>query len=100
MFATSQHKPLPLALSSALFRHRLTLKLKLESWRYFGVKLKRTVEDLISDELAELVTGIPGTKFDDLTDEYLQAKQEARSLLYHKIRTESQIQAGKGLGEG
>ena len=34
---------------------------------------QRTVEDLTNDELSELVTGIPGTKFDDLTDEYLQA---------------------------
>jgi len=34
---------------------------------------QRTVEEMTSDELAEMVTGIPGTKFDDLTDEYLQA---------------------------
>ena len=34
---------------------------------------QRTVEDLSNDELAELVTGIPGTKFDDLTVKYLQA---------------------------
>lgn len=34
---------------------------------------QRTVEEMTNDELAELVTGIPGTKFDDLTDEYLQA---------------------------
>ena len=34
---------------------------------------QRAVEDLSNDELAELVTGIPGPKFDDLTDEYLQA---------------------------
>ena len=34
---------------------------------------QRTIEEMTSDELAELVTGIPGTKFDDLTDEYLQA---------------------------
>ena len=34
---------------------------------------QKTVEDLTNDELAELVTGIPGTKFNDLTDEYLQA---------------------------
>ena len=33
----------------------------------------RRIEDMTNDELAELVTGIPGTKFDDLTDEYLQA---------------------------
>jgi len=26
---------------------------------------QRTVEDLSNDELTELVTGIPGTKFDD-----------------------------------
>ncbi|MFC1968852.1 hypothetical protein ACFLVX_05685 [Chloroflexota bacterium] len=34
---------------------------------------QRTVEEMTSDELAELVTGIPGTKFDDLTVEYLEA---------------------------
>ena len=34
---------------------------------------QRTVEEMTSDELAELVTGIQGIKFDDLTDEYLQA---------------------------
>ncbi len=34
---------------------------------------QRTIEEMTNDELAELVTGIPGTKFDDLTDEYLQA---------------------------
>ena len=34
---------------------------------------QRTVEEMTSDELAELITGIPGTKFDDFTDEYLQA---------------------------
>ena len=28
---------------------------------------------MTSDELAELVTGVPGTKFNDLTVEYLQA---------------------------
>ena len=33
---------------------------------------QRTVEEMASDELAELITGIPGTKFDDLTEEYLQ----------------------------
>ena len=34
---------------------------------------QRRIEDMTNDELAELVTGVPGTKFDDLTDEYLQA---------------------------
>ena len=34
---------------------------------------QRTIEEMTNDELAELVTGIPGTKFDNLTDEYLQA---------------------------
>ena len=34
---------------------------------------QRTIEEMTNDELAELITGIPGTKFDDLTDEYLQA---------------------------
>lgn len=33
---------------------------------------QRTVEEMTDNELAELVTGIPGTKFDDLTNEYLQ----------------------------
>lgn len=33
---------------------------------------QRTIEELSDDELAELVTGVPGTKSDDLTDEYLQ----------------------------
>ena len=34
---------------------------------------QRRIEDMTDNELAELVTGIPGTKSDDLTDEYLQA---------------------------
>ena len=34
---------------------------------------RRRIEEMTNDELVELVTGIPGTKFDDLTDEYLQA---------------------------
>ena len=33
----------------------------------------REVGDLNDDERAELVTGISRTKFDDLTDEYLEA---------------------------
>ena len=34
---------------------------------------QRPIEEMTSDQLAELVTDILGTKFDDLTDEYLQA---------------------------
>ncbi len=34
---------------------------------------QRTVKDMTDNELAELITGIAGTKAVDLTDEYLQA---------------------------
>ncbi len=39
IFAYRRHTQLEVV--SSLF-YRLTLRLKLESWRYFGVKLKRT----------------------------------------------------------
>ena len=50
----------------------MTIKKRLDRLEDYCPK-QRTVEEMTSDELAELVTGIPGTKFDDLTDEYLQA---------------------------
>ena len=34
---------------------------------------QRTVKDMTDNELAELITGIPGTKSEDLTEEYLEA---------------------------
>lgn len=38
-----------------------------------GYRKRWTVKNMTDDGLAELVTGIPGTKSDNLTDEYLQA---------------------------
>ncbi len=49
---------------------------------------------------SELITGIPGTKDEDLTDDYLQAILRGEKPVFHKRRTESQISAGKGLDEG
>lgn len=34
---------------------------------------RRRIEELTSNELAELITGVKGTKADDLSIEYLQA---------------------------
>ena len=50
----------------------MSLKKRLDRLEGYYPK-QRTVEEMTSDELAEMVTGIPGTKAVDLTDEYLQA---------------------------
>ena len=34
---------------------------------------RRTNREMTDDELAEIITGIPGTKSDDLTDDYLES---------------------------
>ncbi len=40
---------------------------------------QRTVKDLSDDELAEVITGIPGTKREDLTDDDLKKTQESQN---------------------
>ena len=50
----------------------MSLKKRLDRLEDYCPK-QRTVKDLSDDELAEIITGIPGTKGDDLADEYLQA---------------------------
>lgn len=49
----------------------MSLKRRLHKLENYFPK-QRTVKDLSDDELAEVITGIPGTKSDDLTDEYLR----------------------------
>jgi len=38
----------------------------------------RAIEELSDDELAEVITGIPGTNSDELTDDYLIKRSESQ----------------------
>ena len=53
---------------------------------------QRTVKDMTDNELAELITGIPGTKSEDLTEEYLDAViRGEQPLLPYKRRSRTQF---------
>jgi len=51
----------------------MSLEKRIEKLENKTPRRQRTVEEMTDDELTELVTSIPGYKFEDLTDEYLQA---------------------------
>jgi len=60
----------------------MSLKKRLHKLESYSPEQRR-IEDLSDDELAEFITGTPGTKSDDITDGYLQAiaKGEKPALL-------------------